>query len=182
MNKVCIYPRFFASLLPSFLVIDGWKPDTATAPVLDLKYFKYYGGFFNNRRESRKFVVYHKFQRKYQFFWKNLHFSWFLTYVNFSLSAKFNRFFIILGGSPEIDRDFKNRWFSRKIAIFQRKSWFSLIFQILGKIDDFKTPVAVDREELGVILISKVVIYVFFYFFIDKFEFLLFLEQEYVKN
>ena len=100
-----------------------------------------------------------------QIFLKNLHFSWFLTYVNFSLSAKFNRFFIILGGSPEIDRDFKNRWFSRKIAIFQRKSWFSLIFQILGKIDDFKTPVAVDREELGVILISKVVIYVFFLLF-----------------
>ena len=29
---------------------------------------------------------------------KNAHFSGFLTYVNFSLSAKFNRFFIILGG------------------------------------------------------------------------------------
>ena len=94
-----------------------------------------------NRENSWNFVDSWKFQGKYRFSWKNLNFSWFLTYVNFSLSAKFNRFFIILGGSAWRDqkpRVSSNYW---KIAIFQRKSWFSLIFEILGKIDDFKTSV-----------------------------------------
>ena len=41
-KKDCIYPRFLVSLLSSSLLIDGRKPDTATAPVLESKYFKYW--------------------------------------------------------------------------------------------------------------------------------------------
>ena len=58
----------------------------------------------------------------------------FLTYVNFSLSAKFNRFFIILGGRvvwSKKSTDFKK----------QRKMWFFLVFldiSNISKICDFK--------------------------------------------
>ena len=41
--------------------------------------------------------------------------SRFLTYVNFSLSAKFNRFFIILGGLEEKDQ--KNHIFKKDLKI-----------------------------------------------------------------
>ena len=66
--------------------------------------------------------------RKYRFSWIFRQKSRFLTYVNFSLSAKFNRFFIILGGSPWIylifgpgtkrleNRDFS--WILAKIVDF----------------------------------------------------------------
>ena len=97
--------------LASFLLTSGisrkvgWTPWTATAS--SSRFSHNYGGlvaFDKNQVNSRKIVIFHKFQRKYRFSWKNLNFSWFLTYVNFSLGAKFNRFFIILGGGRQKDQ------------------------------------------------------------------------------
>ena len=100
-------------------------------------------------------------------------FSRFLTYVNFSLSAKFNRFFIILGGLEETDQKttffqkdpkiviFRGFWwFTREIVDFikwgklgkkPRFSWFSLKLHSSRKIGFFSQflVLRVDRVELG---------------------------------
>ena len=60
--------------------------------------------------------------RKYRFSPDFRQKSWFLTYVNFSLSAKFNRFFIILGGPPWIYQETTVLWRSREKRGF---SWIS---------------------------------------------------------
>ena len=68
-----------------------------------------------------------KFKENTDFLWiflKNRDFSRILTYVNFSLSAKFNRFFIILGGIEEKDQKL---WFFKKPTknvVFRGFSWF----------------------------------------------------------
>ena len=60
-------------------------------------------------------------------------FSRFLTYVNFSLCAKFNRFFIILGGPPWIYQEIHRFQKGPKNVIFRGFSWKSGIFEIFGK-------------------------------------------------
>ena len=96
-------------------------------PFPIFKYFKYYGFQLfidKNRENSMNFVGYYEIQRKYRFSSNFLQNLVFLTYVNFSLSAKFNRFFIILGGIEETDQ--KTTVFQKypKIVVFRGFSWF----------------------------------------------------------
>ena len=102
-----------------------------------LKYFKFLrsskiGDFDNigDFNKSWKNLIFLEILRKTRFFRQNWGFR---TYVNFSLSAKFNRFFIILGGLEEMDRE---SWFFKepeKNVVFRGfpcfhvvlKTWFS---------------------------------------------------------
>ena len=104
---------FFRSFSRSFASIASiiWKSGSKTMDRDSigsklLKYFKFLisskiadfdniGGFNKTRKNS----IFLENQRKYRFSSNFLENLVFLTYVNFSLSAKFNRFFIILGGS-----------------------------------------------------------------------------------
>ena len=80
-------------------------------------------------KKAKKNLIFFEILRKIRIFRQ---FSGFLTYVNFSLSAKFNRFFIILGGIEEMDQKswiFKK---SRKNVVFrgfQENRWFFIIFE-----------------------------------------------------
>ena len=119
---------------------------------------------------SKKILIYLINLRKIGIFCQNLGF---LTYVNFSLSAKFNRFFIILGGIEEKDQKL---WFfkkPRKNVVFRGFSWFLVVlcidmhnFKYLIKSVIFNIYGLQDREELGWFFKILVVIYVFLIDFI----------------
>ena len=83
--------------------------------------------------------------------------SQFLTYVIFSLSAKFNRFFIILGGGVGFEPGKPQILKSREKCDFL---WFFSVFQILVKSVILKKPPTRCGERLGMVLFNFYLIYV----------------------
>ena len=127
----CLFP-YLSMIIYDLLQIQAENQIPRQHPFSSISNISNIVDFFN---KLKKILISLKFIKKITNFAKNCEKISIFLNVNFSLCAKFNRFFIILGGSPEKDRDFKNRENPRKIVIFggfSKNLWFFKYFTYLA--------------------------------------------------